>query len=320
LDVMGHIEFDQKDSVLSEIRRVLKPGGLTMHGIEIMNTERRKDYDQMTEEELKRFVAIDGHVGMEPESDVATRFLRFFSHVETRSRFSICQSAEELVKQADDYGVPLCDSDLLDYLRNLSHNERLAFNMAMGYLFQQISDYDIKVPRSEYLFLKASNAPLGSFYNEHLDRTGLLRADPESSSGNKKDLNSTLSAAFDGGWYPAENFPPIGRWMGRQARITFSAEPDARLLLRLVTHIPDVTSRPLQLKLSINRSLQRSLMLNDNQPHEIELELVNLAREPSGSYELEISADRTWQPKPNEPVARDDREISVAVFDIRLIS
>src|SRR5262249_14367075 len=40
LDVFGHIEFDQKDQVISEIRRVLKPEGLTMHGIEIMNTDR----------------------------------------------------------------------------------------------------------------------------------------------------------------------------------------------------------------------------------------------------------------------------------------
>ena len=140
LDVMGHIQFEEKDAVLGEVRRVLKPEGVTMHGIEIMNTDKRKDYQQMSEEELKRFVQIDGHVGMESEPDTIARFSRFFAYVQARPRFSICQSAEELVKQADEYGVPLCDGDLLDYLRNLSHNERRAFNMAMGYVFQQISE------------------------------------------------------------------------------------------------------------------------------------------------------------------------------------
>ncbi len=313
LDVMGHIEFDQKDSVISEIRRVLKPGGTTLHGIEIMNTERRKDYDQMTDEELRHFVAIDGHVGMEPEQDVAARFSRFFSNVDSRSRFSICQSAEELVKQADDYGVPLCDSDLLNYLRGLSHNERRAFNVAMGYLFQQISDFDIKLPRSEYLFLKASNATLGSFYNEYRDRTSLVATAPGT------DLTKSLSATFDGGWYPAENFPPIGRWMGRRARITFTADPTSTLSFKLVTHLPDVASRPLQVTLSINGSVRKSLALTDNEPKWIELALTNAPeREGSGSYELSITADRTWLPNPNHPTASDDREISVALFDIAL--
>jgi ubiquinone/menaquinone biosynthesis C-methylase UbiE len=315
LDVMGHIEFEQKDSVISEIGRVLKPNGVTMHGIEIMNTDRRKNYDQMTEAELRKFVAVDGHVGMEPEGDVVTRFSSFFSHVDSRSRFSICQSAEELVKQADDYGVPLCDSDFLDYLRGLTHNERRAFNMAMGYLFQQISDYDIDLPRSEYLFLKASNAELKSFYNEHRDRTPLFATEPGT------DLNKSLSATFDGGWYPAENFPPITRWMGRRAKITFHADANSILSFILVTHIPDVAVRPLSVTISINGSLHQLLVFNDNKPHSIELPLTKVPRsQASPAYDLEITADRTWQPNPNDPIARDDREISVAVFDIRLKS
>ncbi|HEY6119942.1 MAG TPA: class I SAM-dependent methyltransferase, partial [Pyrinomonadaceae bacterium] len=184
LDVMGHIEFAQKDLVLAEIRRVLKPAGETMHGIETMNKERRKDYDQMSSDELSRFVQIEGHVGMESASDTEKRFSRFFSYVQCEPRFSVCQSAEELVKQADEYSVPLCDDDLLEYLRSLSFNERRAFNMAMGYVFQQISDLGIKMPSSEYLFLKASNSALGSFYNSHPDRSALLTRDvvaPDSS-------------------------------------------------------------------------------------------------------------------------------------------
>lgn len=322
LDVFGHIEFDQKDAVLSEIRRVLKADGVTLHGIEIMNIGRRKDYDQMSEDELKQFIGIDGHVGMESQDETKARFLRFFSHVKTEPRFSICQSAEELLKQADEYGVPLCDNDLLDYLRNLSHNERRAFNVAMGYVFQQISDCGIRMPLSEYLFLKAANSSLGPFYNEHRDRAGLVRANV--SSEEVKDLNQTLSATFDSGWYPAENFPPIGRWMGRRAGLSFCASPASKLSLMLVTHIPDVATLPLNVELSVNGRSQISLVITDNEPQLIELTLAHPPEsdlhDSCGSYELEIRANRTWQPLPNAPLNTDDREISVAVYDIKLTS
>lgn len=320
LDVMGHIEFEEKDAVLSEIRRVLKTNGVTLHGIETMNTERRKDYDQMSEDELKQFIGIDGHVGMESEHDAKVRFSRFFSHVQAEPRFSICQSAEELVKQADEYGVPLCDNDLLDYLRNLSHNERRAFNVAMGYLFQQISDFGVQMPPSEYLLLKASNSSLGPFYNEHRDRTALLT--PNASLEEASDLNQTMSATFDSGWYPAEDFPPIGRWMGRRSRLTFVASPGAKLSFVMMTHLPDVASLPLKVELSLNGKSRLSLTIANNEPQLIEL---SLGASPGpglmngrGTYELEIMANRTWQPLPDDPSHRDDREISVAVFDIKL--
>src|SRR6266516_4770180 len=34
LDVIGHIGFEEKDAVLAEVKRVLRPEGVTMHGIE----------------------------------------------------------------------------------------------------------------------------------------------------------------------------------------------------------------------------------------------------------------------------------------------
>src|SRR5256714_14352793 len=34
LDVLGHVPFEEKDAVLAEVRRVLRPAGVTMHGIE----------------------------------------------------------------------------------------------------------------------------------------------------------------------------------------------------------------------------------------------------------------------------------------------
>src|ERR671926_1034510 len=50
LDVLGHVDFGEKDAVLSEIRRVLRPNGVTLHGIECTDRLAQKSFDEMTEE------------------------------------------------------------------------------------------------------------------------------------------------------------------------------------------------------------------------------------------------------------------------------
>src|SRR5579885_2048826 len=47
LDVLGHVGFDEKDAVLAEIRRVLRPGGVTLHGIECTDRRTQKSYEEM---------------------------------------------------------------------------------------------------------------------------------------------------------------------------------------------------------------------------------------------------------------------------------
>jgi len=44
------------------------------------------------------------------------------------------------------------------------------------------------------------------------------------------------------------------------------------------------------------------------------------AAEASGEFELEIRADRTWQPRPTGEETRDDRELSIAVCNITVKS
>jgi hypothetical protein len=39
----------------------------------------------------------------------------------------------------------------------------------------------------------------------------------------------------------------------------------------------------------------------------------------AGDYELELRADRTWQPRPHDPSSRDDRTLSVAVCNIEAL-
>src|SRR5215212_1413392 len=269
LDVLGHVEFEEKDAVLSEIRRVLRPGGVTLHGIECTDRLAQKSYEEMTDEELRRFVAVDGHVGLEEEHEHAARFRRFFPHVAWEPRYALCLSSEEFVKQRDEYGLPF-ESDFVEYLRGLSHSERRAFDMAMGYVFGKVSDLNVRLPRSGlYVFLKASDAPLGPFNNEHRDRTALFnRADAEASAEEDAETSQPetprpfcldRTADFDDGWYEPNVIPPVARWMKGRGRIRFRADSLSAISLDLTTHVPDIgpetsarAARPLVLELTLN--------------------------------------------------------------------
>ena len=334
LDVLGHVRFEEKDAVLAEIRRVLRPNGMTLHGIECIDRLAQKSYEEMTEEELRRFVSVDGHVGLEEEHEHAARFRRFFREVAWEPRYALCLSSEEFIKQRDEYGLPF-ESDFIAYLRGLSHAERRAFDMAMGYVFAKVSDLNVTLPRSGlYVFLKASDAPLGPFYNEHRDRSALFNNDITDPKGATKEEDETSpreaprsicldrTADFDDGWYEPNVLPPVARWMKLHGRIRFRADVLHALRLDLTTHLPDLgpedstrNARPLQLELLLNgQSLSRFslfrhgwLSLHVEAPEEL-----SAARD----FELELRAGRTWRPRPDDPENRDDRELSIAVCNL----
>lgn len=315
LDVLGHIDFQDKDKVLAEIKRVLRPDGVTMHGIESIDRQVQKPYDQMTAEELRHFVEIDGHVGLEEEQEHAARFRRFFQHVAWEPRYALCLSSEEFLKQADQYGLTF-ETDFLDYLRGLSFKERRAFDMAMGYVFGKISDLNVQLPpQGLYVLLKASDAPLGSFYNAHRDRRALfspLIDDP----GQVRCLDRN-NAVFDDGWYEPDMLPPVARWMDKRGRILFKATTLTQLSFDITTHMPELRARPLNVDVSLNGvklcafSLFRYSWLNVRIPVPEAL-FANVE-----DFELEINADRTWQPRPTEEPS-DDRELSIAVCNIEI--
>ena len=322
LDVLGHVEFEQKDSVIGEMKRVLKPDGVTMHGIECLNRERRKGYEEMTEEELRRYVQIDGHVGMEDEAENAARFARFFRFVQTEPRFAICQSYAEFLKQSDDYGRAYCEPDFLAYLRQMSFKERRAFNMAMGYVFDKVSDAGLRMPQSEYLFLKAANEPLGNFYNEHRDRSDLVTLTSAPFESPKVCLDHSPRAAFDSGWYDAECFPPIGRWMAQRAAVRFEAASLSIIRLRVQSHQPSIETQPLTLKFFLNGIETGTFSLSRYGWVDIAIDATEIAsRLPQttrGPFEFEIRADRVWQPRLADSRSTDDRPLSVAVCNIEI--
>ncbi len=318
LDVLGHVGFEEKDTVLTEVKRVLRPNGVTMHGIECIDRTAQKDYDQMSQTELRRFIEVDGHVGLEEEQEHGARFSRFFRNVAWEPRYALCLSSEEFLKQADHYGL-LFEDDFLDYLRGLSFKERRAFDVAMGYVFGKVSDLNIQLPKSGlYVFLKASDAELGSFNNEHRDRRGLFVSLSAGESSGRRCLDRH-DGVFDDGWYEPNLLPPVARWMARSARLRFSSANISEIGLDLTTHIPDLSARPMGLELFLNGSKLCALSLIRYGWLELRVPVPEeVSKDAEGRFELVLCADRTWQPRPVEDETRDDRELSVAVCNIMI--
>src|SRR5438552_4962342 len=318
LDVLGHVGFAEKDAVLGEVRRVLRPDGVTMHGIECTDRSSQKDYEEMSAAELRRFIRIDGHVGLEEEQEHGARFLRFFQHVAWEPRYALCLSSEEFLKQADEYGLNF-EADFLDYLRGLSFEERRAFDMAMGYVFGKVSDLGIPLPKTGlYVFLKASNELLGPFYNEHRDRSGLYASGETSASLPCLDRDSGVT--FDNGWYEPNLLPPIARWMGKRGRVKFRAPKVAEIDFDLTAHMPDLCTHPLTLEVLLNGARLSHFSLFSHSWLNLRVPVpAPLVAKAEGEFELEIRSDRTWQPRPTNDATRDDRELSIAVCNIEVL-
>jgi cyclopropane fatty-acyl-phospholipid synthase-like methyltransferase len=317
LDVIGHVGFEEKDAVLGEIRRLLRPGGVTMHGIECTDRGAQKSYDEMSAEELRRFIEVDGHVGLEEEQEHTARFQRFFDYVSSEPRYTLCLSSDEFIKQADKYGLNF-ESDFVDYLRGLSFKERRAFDMAMGYVFGKISDLHVSLPKGGlYLFLKASDRPLGPFYNEHRDRGALFAPARAHEVAPVICLDRSKNATFDDGWFEPNTLPPVARWMSKCGRVSFNAEELSEISLDLTTHLPDLREHPLGLEIFLNGTKLCAFSLF--QPSWLSLRVPvpeSFRSKAEDAFEFEIRADRTWQPRPTDDETRDDRELSIAVCNI----
>jgi ubiquinone/menaquinone biosynthesis C-methylase UbiE len=314
LDVFGHVDFADKDALLAEIKRVLRPDGVTMHGIESLDPNLHPDYDTASLEKLAEFIAVDGHIGLESDEDIARRFSKFFTSVQTEPRYTLCLTAGEFIKQYDQYGAPF-DRDFIDYLRGLSFDQQHAFDMAMGYVFNRISELHVKLPSSGlYLLVKASNAAPEPFYNAHRDHRDLF----STTTGVPTDLDRNSRAVFGNGWYPANHLPPIARWMTDRSWLRFNAEQFSKLRLQLTTHIPDLRTSPIELEFKLNGTRICGLCLLDYGWVEVDIDVPETVTTKTTEFRLEISASRTWQPSTANPNSSDDRHLSIAVCKLEL--
>ena len=74
MDVFGHIEFRHKDTVISEIERVTVKGGSGFHGIESGYVDYVNCNPKDLHDPVRKFVYIDGHIGVEDLDQVCARF------------------------------------------------------------------------------------------------------------------------------------------------------------------------------------------------------------------------------------------------------
>ena len=317
LDFPGHIENKERDALLAEVKRVLRPGGVTLHSIECPEHSARAGYDEMSEEQ-RRFVDVSAP-GWEEDHEHVARFSGFFQHVACEPRYTLCLSSEDFLKQNDQYGLNY-EADFLDYLRGLSFKERRAFDMAMGYVFNKVSDLDVPLPNSGlYVFLKASDAPLGPFYNEHRDRSGLFLSGRSGAIGKGLCLDRSSAATFDDGWYQPGVLPPVARWMSKRGRVHFTATKVAEITFDLTTDLPDLRARPLGLELLLNGVRLCAFSLCRYGWLELRVRVPeNLRSGSAGGFELELRADRTSEPRQPGDETDDDRELSVAVCNIQI--
>lgn len=126
-DVFGHIEFHHKDRVISEIRRVTKPGGRSVHIIE----SGPLDYDRITDDPddpIRKYVLMEGHVGIESAESLKARWSRFFGSVEVENAmlYPFCTIHGYLVD-------PDAPEELKAIMRAFDPGERDAAQVALGY-------------------------------------------------------------------------------------------------------------------------------------------------------------------------------------------
>ena len=124
LDLFGHIEAKLKNKVISEIARVLKPDGITLHGLE----EGEIDYNKLPPDQEKEIIG-DGHVGIETRDKIKKRFKRYFKKITVQGAFGPCQDWDAYIKYSKCF-----PADFINYIKNFSDRDIKVFNIAMGYV------------------------------------------------------------------------------------------------------------------------------------------------------------------------------------------
>ncbi len=132
-DFLGHVEFRDKDALLAEIQRVLKPGGKTIHVIESGFCDYLNCNPDDPEDPVRRYVHFDGHIGIEPPAAIKKRFAQFFTYVNVRNAMVFpCWDVSCLIGNG-----ALFDPKLVEILKKFTPEEEQAANVVIGF----INDY-----------------------------------------------------------------------------------------------------------------------------------------------------------------------------------
>ena len=87
MDMLGHIEFRRKDFLIGQMARVTKHGGSGHHGVETCYVDYYNCNPGDEADPVRRYIYVDGHIGVEPAQDVCARFGKHFDEVSHRMTF-----------------------------------------------------------------------------------------------------------------------------------------------------------------------------------------------------------------------------------------
>lgn len=79
MDFFGHIEFRYKNKIISEIHRVTKKDGHGFHGIESGFINYLGCNPQDSNDIVRKYVSLEGHIGIETLADNVVRFGQYFN-------------------------------------------------------------------------------------------------------------------------------------------------------------------------------------------------------------------------------------------------
>lgn len=132
-DVLGHVPAEQKERLVAETQRVLKPGGTCLHLIETDEF----DPEQMAAEDFARMVLIDGHIGIVGKQATERLFASYFDLLECFLVGNVSMSLAHWVRAHDLYGTNL-PGEVLSRLLNASPAEREFFDLGAGWTFWRL--------------------------------------------------------------------------------------------------------------------------------------------------------------------------------------
>jgi SAM-dependent methyltransferase len=82
MDFLGHVEFRHKDFLIHEMARVTRQGGGGHHGVETAPIDYLNCNPADEADPIRRYVYVDGHIGVELGEDVCRRFSKYFTQVD----------------------------------------------------------------------------------------------------------------------------------------------------------------------------------------------------------------------------------------------
>jgi len=155
--VIGHIAHEDKERLVSEIARVLRPGGTTAHIIETDSVHPTLQAAKSRPELYRQWlVEQDGHIGLEPARDVVARFERhgfaprIFRHVD-----AVLPSAMYYHKYLDHPGFEslpgLGATRALSRLNRAGPVGNLAYEVGMGLFHRTVEQWAGDSTRANFI-------------------------------------------------------------------------------------------------------------------------------------------------------------------------